>query len=157
MTDRKFKPKKRRSALRASSNGAAAVELALLAPVVMLMILGAIDFGGALFERMRLTNSARAGVQFALQSDANAQDPTGIEQSVLNATGLDPLSVTVAQSQYCECADGTTIVCTATCTGGGPLRRFVNVTVSEQFQTLYPYPGITNPLTLTGQATIRVR
>ncbi len=141
-----------------SRRGAVAVELALLSPVIMLMIVGAIDYGGALFERMRLESAARAGAQYALQNPGALDNTAAIEQAVRDASSLvDPLSVSVVPSVFCECPDGTAVACGGTCGGGALLRTFVAVTVTENFSPMFSYPGIASPITLTGRATIRVQ
>ena len=136
---------------------AVTVELALLAPVLMLMLVGVIDFGGAIYEQMQLTSAARAGVQFAIQSAANVDDTVGILQAVQNAGSLDTANVTITTTQFCGCPDGSAATCTDTCGGGGTPGTYVSITVVEQYSTLFPYPGIDNPITLEGNAVMRVR
>ena len=151
MINRRSKRRRERIANRRS--GAAAIEFALLTPVVLLLILAGIDFGSVLYEKMRLGSAARAGVQYALQSNFSWQDLDGVRQSVRDATGLDPGSVTINTTQFCECGDGTAIECTNICVGDGQPRRYVNVTVDEEFPILFSYPGIDNPVSLTANIT----
>ena len=146
--------------------GNVAVELALLAPILMALLVGAVDFSSMIYEQMRLASAVRTGVQFTLQSDFSAQDLDGvaatlcsntegladIREAVCDATGLDQSQVTVTPS--CECADGSSVDCTATCSDGSV---YVNVAAQVEFQTLFSYPLIDNPLTLTADATIRVQ
>ncbi len=134
-----------------------AIELALLTPVLLFMLIGLIDFGGAIHERMQLTSAARAGVQFALQSNANIDDIAGILLAVTTAGELDTADITVTTTQFCGCADGSAAACDAFCTGGGSAGTYVSVTVVEQFSTLFPYPGLGNPITLEGEAILRVK
>ncbi len=136
---------------------AVAIELALLAPVLLLMLVGVIDFGGAIYERMQLTSAARAGVQFAIQSAANADDTAGILQAVQTAGSLDAANITITTTQFCGCADGSAAACGDTCGGDAPAGTYVSVTVVEQFSTLFTYPGISNPITLQSEAVFRVR
>ena len=44
-----------------SARGAAVIEFALLAPVLLLMVVGAIDFGTFIYQKMQLQSAARAG------------------------------------------------------------------------------------------------
>ena len=121
-----------------------AVELALLTPVLMLMLVGVIDFGGAVNERMKLTSAARAGVQFANQSAANADDTAGILQAVQNAGGLDTANITIETTQFCACGDGSAATCGDTCAGGGAAGTYVSILVKEQYTTIFPgliYPS----------------
>ncbi len=136
---------------------AVAVELALLAPVLMLMLIGVIDFGGAVYERMQLTSAARAGVQFASQSADNVDDAAGILQAVQNAGSLDA-PVTITTTQFCSCAaDGAAATCGDTCSSGAPAGTYVMITVVEQYKTIFSYPGLGNPITLEGEVVYRVK
>ncbi|MFQ5784776.1 MAG: TadE/TadG family type IV pilus assembly protein [Alphaproteobacteria bacterium] len=135
------------------------VELALLIPIFVLILLGSVDYGSMIVEKMQLQNAARSGMQYALQSSANIDDTEGIEEVVRLARGDEDEDeeLNVSTSVFCECADGSAIVCTATCTGNQPPRRFVDVTVDKNYQMVFSYPGFGNSTTLTGQATVRVR
>ena len=159
-----------------STRGAVAIEFALLVPILLALLLGALEYGRVIRERMQLASAARAGVQFALQNAANLQaitgatpvvcsaGLTGVQGAVCNATGLDPSTVTV--TPRCECADGSTIACTGSCTVGGvggPPPVYVRVTVEAQFRTLVPVniPGfgeiIPASFPLIEEVTMRVR
>lgn len=70
--------------------GAAAVEFALLLPLLMLMVFGIIDFGRALNAQITLTQAAREGARVAAIGGQNVVTST---QNA--ATGLNPVTVTV--------------------------------------------------------------
>jgi Flp pilus assembly protein TadG len=73
--------------------GAAAVEFALVMPILLLFVLGIIDFGRLWFTQVTLTQAAREGVRVeALNSDATAMV---IQQTQRAATGISTPSVTV--------------------------------------------------------------
>ncbi|MGN6676792.1 MAG: TadE/TadG family type IV pilus assembly protein [Streptosporangiaceae bacterium] len=82
---------KRRAWLRqARDRGAAAIEFALLFPLLMLIVFGIIDFGRALNAQITLTQAAREGARLDALGEPNVQSQT---QSA--ATGLSPVNVTV--------------------------------------------------------------
>jgi Flp pilus assembly protein TadG len=70
--------------------GAAAIEFALLFPLLMLIVFGTIDFGRALNAQITLTQAAREGARL----DALGQ-PNVVSQTQAAATGLSPVDVTV--------------------------------------------------------------
>ena len=72
--------------------GAAAVEFALLLPLLMLLVFGIIDFGRALNAQITLTQAAREGARMAALGEPNANVVSGTQSA---ATGLSPVSVTV--------------------------------------------------------------
>jgi Flp pilus assembly protein TadG len=70
--------------------GAAAVEFALLLPLLLLIVFGIIDFGRALNAQLTLTQAAQDGARVAA---LNQPDVAGQTQAA--ATGLTGLTVTV--------------------------------------------------------------
>ncbi len=54
-----------------NSSGAAAVEFALIAPVLGGLLLPMVDFGMGAYEKMRVENAAEAGAQYALANPSN--------------------------------------------------------------------------------------
>ena len=138
--------------------GVAMLELALVLPLLMLMLLGAIDFARVYYESIAVASAARAGAQYGAQKVTTSGDFAGMQQAALNdLTGVT--GVTVTASRYCQCPNGSTVNCTTgTCAGTqiNP-RIYVTVTVTKTFTTLFPYPGIPNPVVLTRVATVRAR
>lgn len=71
----------------ASDRGAAAVEFALLLPLILVLVLGIIDFGGMLHAQVTLTQAAREGARVAaLQDDSDpAYDPNDVRNRTWGA------------------------------------------------------------------------
>ena len=136
--------------------GVASVELALLAPMLILLFTGVWDFGRALNESARLASAAHAGALYGTQSAAFAGDTDGIVQAVRNDAADTTNALQVVAQQVCQCPSGGEIDCTGSCGAGGAVRLFVQVQVTDSFQTLFPYPFVSNPMTLSKQATWRV-
>ncbi|MEU0882983.1 TadE/TadG family type IV pilus assembly protein [Lentzea sp. NPDC005914] len=76
--------------VRARDRGATAVEVALLMPILLVLVMGIVDFGRALHAQITLTQAAREGVRVAALQQPNA---AGRTQSA--ATGLSGVGVTV--------------------------------------------------------------
>jgi Flp pilus assembly protein TadG len=113
-----------------TSRGQSLAELALVTPVILLLVLGAVDFGRAYFAHVSVTNAARNGADYAAQNDSAAADTAGIREVVMwemselvNTSGTNP-EVTVA---------------TGTDTQDGD---YAEVTVTYEFSTLVPWPGL---------------
>ena len=73
--------------------GAAAVEFALLLPLLLFLVFGIIDFGRALNAQITLTQAAREGARLAALGSPNVVSGTQAA-----ATGLSPVSVSVLTS-----------------------------------------------------------
>jgi Flp pilus assembly protein TadG len=81
---------KRRALLsQTRDRGAAAIEFALLFPLLMLIVFGIIDFGRALNAQITLTQAAREGARLDALGEPNVAS-----QTQAAATGLSPVTVT---------------------------------------------------------------
>ncbi|GAA5102533.1 TadE/TadG family type IV pilus assembly protein [Haloechinothrix salitolerans] len=88
--------------------GAAAVEFAIVLPVLLLLVFGIIDFGRALNAQVTLTQAAREGARL----EALDQDDV-VNRTQAAATGLSPVpGVSISSS----CPDNDDAVVTVTYT-----------------------------------------
>jgi len=137
------------SAFRRNDAGASAVEFALIAPVMLVMLMGLLDYAVAVFHRTELESAARAGAQYAL---VDGFDATTITTAVEASTNLDTNFLTVTVTESCECPEDSppTVSCSDTC-GVGSMTRYANIDLSYT-HTWFFLPGTT---TLTGESIIR--
>ena len=112
------------------------MEFALVLPVMMLVLLIAVDFGRMFFTYIEVNNAAREGAAYAA---GNPTDTVGItlratqETNAQSQGGESPIIVTA------NCADssGTVLTC-ASAPGGSGTGNTITVGVSEQFTFLTP-------------------
>ena len=125
--------------------GAAAVEFALLLPVLLVLVCGLIDFGRLFFTQITLTDAAREGVRvLALEGAAGSGYTT--DQADADATTRAQLAA--------GGVSGTVTVSPGTCSEGDP----VTLTVSVPFDFITPLPdlaGLTGIGTVTGTGVMR--
>jgi Flp pilus assembly protein TadG len=121
--------------------GAAAVEFALLLPVLLLLVFGLIDFGRALNAQITLTQAAREGARLAALGQSGVASRTQAA-----ATGLSPVSVGVT-----ACPAGA----------GSGVNAVVQVSYTFSFVTpvsaiagLFGKPGFGSAMTLTAQGVM---
>lgn len=131
-------PRAVRRTPRPRRQGAAAVELALLLPLLLLFMLGAVDFGRFAHAYLGVTNSARAGAGYASMHDYTASSKPAWDDA-LRATAR-------AEMQYLMDADPAhgenDLVVTAVRTIEADGYRRVAVDVAYPFDTLVRWPGI---------------
>lgn len=141
--------------------GIAAVEFALLFPPLVLMMVGAIDFGVYMNHKMKVENAARAAVEYVVQGG----HINNITSDVITAENLnlsdDELEFLDIDAAYvCECEDGIYKSCsseTPQCTSDGDyLRRFIEVTVSYQYEPIAPYPGLPESMNIAGHVRVHM-
>lgn len=109
--------------------GANIVELAVIMTVLLLMVLGVIDFGRALYIKVEVANAARAGALYGSQGAANAADTADIKIAVqTESADLSSSLSNITSSYVCQCVGGSTVTCgTGTCPGNTPLIGWVTV------------------------------
>lgn len=137
-------------------DGVGAIEFAIIAGILSLLLLGLLDFGIGFWEKMQVGNAARAGAEYAVRYGYNSAN---IQTAVLNATNLAGAQASPAPSQSCGCPDTTTgitpRICGAACPNGDMAGTFVTVGAQVSYQTLFAWPGIPRPMTLAASVTVR--
>jgi len=69
--------------------GAAAVEAALVLPVLLLVTFGAIRYGWFFLKLQQITNAARYGARVAIRADATTQNVMDAISALLDPNGAD--------------------------------------------------------------------
>ena len=123
----------------ARRRGVAAVELALLLPLLAFLFVVAVDFSRVYYDGVILNNCARNGALYGCDSPTNAADTAGIRAAALTDAGNLSPAPDVSST-----------------TGTDAAGSYVEVTVTYQFQTITSYPGIPSPISLTRKVRMRV-
>jgi Flp pilus assembly pilin Flp len=139
--------------------GAAAVEFALIAPFLIMMLVGIMDFGRFINQRMELENLARAAAEYVVKGG----DESLVTQDVILMSGKiteeDLPGVQQEGDSVCECDNGEEVTCGTTCSGSDTTyqRRYYNFSLTRSFTPMFPYPGIPDTITLTGNARLQIQ
>lgn len=127
---------------RGADSGAAAVEFAIMLPLLLLLVFGIIDFGRALNAQVTITQAAREGARLTALNQPNV---TARTQAA--ATGLSGVGVTIVSS----CPQGA----------GPGVNADVKVTYSFKFITpigaiakIFGKSGPGGPLTLSAEGVM---
>lgn len=136
-------------------SGVAAVEFALIAPMLVAVLLPMTDLGMGAYQKMRVQDAAEAGAQYALK---HGYDSAAITSAAQNATSLGT-NLAVTPSEACDCVSGGALVstpCGSNCPDGSTAGTYVTVGTSASYSMVMSYPGLSNPMTLTGSAVVRI-
>jgi hypothetical protein len=141
------------------SAGNVAIEMAFLMTFLILLVLGAYDFGRWATEQATITQAARAGAQWAVLDQANATDTAGMIQAARDeADDANNELVIPPPLNYCQCPGSSTQVsCTTDCADGLYPPMYVQVTVQDTFELLFDFPGVDQSQALSSTSTMRVR
>lgn len=151
--------RKRLRGLFSNQDGAALVEFAIVAPFLILLLLGLIEMGRYANFAVLVGDASRAGVQYGAQNITTAADDPGMQLAALN-DGQNTTGMTAAASQSCKCADLSPCLTTdvpADCGNAGNHRiLWVQVTTTGNFTSLFNYPLLPNKITVVQTATRQV-
>jgi len=163
-----------------SESGQSIYELALLTPLLLPMLIGAIELGRYAYISILVGNAARAGAAYGAQGLAQSADATGIQaaadsdfqnngQSVSTLTinggfagqsyiacGCDnqgTISPNPAAAAYCIAANNPTA---GSCPSGGHWVVLVSVEAKGTFNSLFNYLPSLRSITLDKTCTMRV-
>jgi Flp pilus assembly protein TadG len=144
--------------------GAAAVELAIAAPVLILLVLGVADYGVLMGTASSLESATRAG------AEVGKVDPS-VTAATLTTLGLLPSGVTPVVTNVCTCVDNSTV----TPCPPGPLAtpcagkknsfgavdprvfEYVRISATQSFSPMVSYATLGFPSSLTAQAFTRTQ
>ncbi|HEV2447010.1 MAG TPA: TadE/TadG family type IV pilus assembly protein [Candidatus Sulfopaludibacter sp.] len=135
--------------------GTALVEFALVSPLLLLLLAGALDYGMALRTASSVAAAARAGAQYGSLSPANVNDSAGIRAAAVNAAP-DVKALTVTSSTACQCSGGGAVSCSGSCTGAQML-IYVQVTASATASKIFNYAGLGFSGATSSQAKMRAQ
>ena len=120
--------------------GAVAIEFALLAPVLFMLVLGMIEFGRVLMVAQLLTDAAREGGRLAVVAGSNTDKVTSTVDSFLTNAGVNGAHTSVSPDPSAA-NQGDSIT--------------VTVTVPASVVSWLPTPIFTAGQTLSGSVIMR--
>lgn len=143
------------------SRGQSLVEFALVLPLLIILMLGAVEIGRAAYFAILVTNAAYSAVEYGAQTPDTAGNDNGIIQAALNeAPMLSPDNVIIQDFKY-ECPDGTATTPSAAATdcagAGGRFFSYLEVNTQFDLMPLFGFPGLPTMYPLKGYATERIR
>lgn len=120
-----------------SERGAVAVEFAILAPILIMLLMGIMEFGRAYNAQVSLTNAAREGVRVMTISNNQASARTAAKNAAVSLTpGLKDSDITFSANNG-----------TANCATNAQM----TVTVNYSLKTL---TGIAGPFLMSGKGVM---
>jgi hypothetical protein len=169
--------KKRMVSLRqlyGGKNGAAAVEFAITAPVMVVLALAIGDYGALMNTTASLEGATRAVAEYARNSpycvgggltDSNCV--SGINglvttlqtNSIIASATFTPSAPIATPGNYCTCTDGVVVSCSGgICNVDGDRRvlQYIRVTATQSMSPIVSYGTFTAARTLNAQTTTRI-
>lgn len=129
------------------------IETALVLPVLLLMLAGAVDIGRGFRAAMIVNAAARTGAAYGIHY------PTDVAGMVLAAkTDTSTLVNVVPSATYgCECSDGSSAIASCSSEPSCPMNSvyYVELDTSATYTPMLPWPGISRTIPLTAKVRLR--
>ena len=140
---------------RGRSRGIATLEFALVAPLLLLLLAGVLDFSMLLRTAACAADAARAGTEYGSKSATAAADTAGMQAAALDAApGVTGMTATATRS--CKCSDGSAVSCGGTC-ASGKMMIYVQVTTQVAAPIVFDYPAFNLSDTVSATASMRAQ
>jgi len=128
------------------------VEMAILLPTLLVILLGAIDFGRFAYYSIAASNAAGAAVRFGSMHPYSTSTVTQWTSEVMEVARDDMQGVVGYNAS--KLTVGTPTVTSETVSSY--LLERVRIQLTYQFQTIVPWPGIPANLTIVRSASARI-
>ncbi len=125
--------------------GQALVEFALTAPILLLLVLGAVDYGRVYYRAVQVSQAARNGAAYASMNPPNSNQQNGNYQQQMNDAAF-------AGSDLAASGATVTVVQAADQSGGEDVR----VDVQQQYSTFVRWPLLPTTFQLHTSAESKV-
>ncbi|MEP6601891.1 MAG: TadE/TadG family type IV pilus assembly protein [Nitrospirota bacterium] len=136
-----------------STTGGAALELAVIFPILLLLLIGVIDYGRAFFTAIVVTNAARAGAEYGARDPAYSSD-TAAMRIFAEADGQET-GVQASARRYCECGAGVANASCNACPGGAAPDVYAEVTARKTVTMFLRYPGLPSSINISRKMSFR--
>ncbi len=141
---------------RKHERGSALIELSLIFTMLMMLMLGVIDFALVTQEAMVVSEAAYAGAEYGAVSGNSANLSAMQTIATQSATGVS--GFTAAASVWCSCSPGgSSVPCSSTCTTYGTPAQYVQVITTATPSLLFKFTGIPLTVPLRGVCVLRVQ
>lgn len=122
--------------------------------------IGAYDFGNLGYQKIAVTSAARAGSQYGAQDMSTAENFAGMVQAARNDINDTADALTIDADNYYFCPNQTPNVVadeSVLCDDSSFSYLYVEVTVQDDIDLLFPYPFVSSPQTVASTNIMRVR
>jgi Flp pilus assembly protein TadG len=129
------------SRLRSAERGAVAIETAIVAPVLVMMALGAFDASSIVARQTELQSAAaEAAAIVRAKPPTDASERTTIDDVVEVSAGLTEAQVTIAE--VFRCGTATVYALSDTCLVDEKVSTYIKITVTDTYEPVWTQFGV---------------
>ena len=147
--------------------GQSLLEFALMAPFLLLLLVGVVEIGRVIYYAVEVTNGATAGVQYGSQDALTAKNIAQMQSRATLDAGVTGMTATAVNGCTCDPGNGTSCTypvvgqgsCTNefSCPAGEQVVECVQVNTQANIEPLFHFPGLPTTYQASGKAVMRVR
>jgi Flp pilus assembly protein TadG len=128
--------------------GQALVELAVTVPVLLMVLMGAMEFARFVYLAIEVSNSARAAAQYAAMNGGASADFAGITAAAradsFNLSSPQVTATVLSDSCACSGAETTVVACNTDCASGQRIFETVTVQTSARYAPMFRIPSFSS-------------
>ena len=146
--------------IRADRRGAAAVEMALVAPILTLALAAVYDLSQGFAARLDLVQAAQRSAELATSLGQVRTDYSFLQtEAVTAATTSGAKNPSASVDAWLECNGVRQAQMNAVCPAGQQFARYVSVEVNDTYFPLFTGAGLLNAggVPIRGAATVRIQ
>jgi Flp pilus assembly protein TadG len=133
--------------------GNVAIEFALIAPVLVILLMGTVDYGLETYYDAQLQQAVRAGAEY-VNNSGHSQDTAGITAAVQGASALTGIAVATPTGSY-QCSNGTAVAGVgSTCANGSAVGSYMTISATFTYTSFVTFFS-SAPRTLSSTVTVR--
>jgi hypothetical protein len=120
--------------------GTAAIEMALLSPLLIFSLLAAYDLGNAVQQRMKIAHVVRVGVERGSEQPSSVPEATAVATILAHmsvAAGTDQVLLRAERLCACPNSDLNYVSCLLPCSGGVANFVFYRLEASQTFSGFF--------------------
>lgn len=122
--------------LSGDNRGVAVVELAFVAPVLAVMVVGVVDISNSFSRKLKLEQAAQRSLEMVMHTTGDTTAESAIESEVMDEAGVDADQVLVERLLEC---DGVAVEdISLNCDAGETEARYFRVTIEDTYEPMFP-------------------
>lgn len=146
----------------ADNGGASLIELALVAPVLVVLFAGMVDISRVVAARLDLEQAAQRTTDLALAKRPTSDDGTYLKNEAASAAGVPATDATV--EIFLECNGAKQAAFSGDCPAGQTRARFASVSIDRTVPMMFDWGAMSrmagsnilpSSITVTGDSVVR--
>lgn len=145
--------------LRGANRGTAAIELALIAPILATLLVGVVDLSNGYSMKLLLEQAAQRAIEKVMNGQANTTTAAALKSEAASVAGVAESAVTV--DFWLECNGTRATAYNTVCATGQAYARWMSVSITKSFSPMFAkeWAGA-NPdgtYTVVGRTGVRIQ